>query len=979
MTTQHAPSRLSGLHVLRVGLALGLASAAWCLAAGKVLAQAAQIPTQGTVRVAALRIQFDPDTPPNDDKGNPLGPQLPTVLFPQQYGTAYFNDRLTRVRSYFKEVSLSKLDLVFTLQPVVTARNWDEAEAYYGDDQFEPARRLELIQKAITLSQAAGVDFSQYDLVLVLHAGQGQESDFAATATNLITSAGMMSPFTAGAKTFPGAVLQSGSEVPPAAGEELSIVGRLCLGIADVLGPGAMRTGTLLNSYVGYWDLMDKGWMSGPILATSRLPDWSSPSHMNPMEKARMGWLQPVILKNNLPNAEIPQVETTGTVYRLWKEGQGSQEYFLLENRQLVGFDGSLPEPGLLLWRVNEGLQNQSDPLRLRIQLLQADGRQDIENQRNLGDNTDPFPGQLSVRAVGDDTNPSTHDASGGATSVSVTEISGSAATMHANLYIVPPMILSLRPAANFVTENVTPTFRARFSDKIEVNTIKLTLDGNLLVDKNNLGKYYDTAKRELTFRTPQLAFAQHMIGVSVQNPSKTVTESTGDIIFRVNFRTIGAGLRMVSVPYRLVSPDNNPGTVFGAGSLRLARYSAVKGRYFFYPDTQEGSLAPPPDDASDPNRVVGAAPAGLAYWVNLTTDSAVRVNGEQLESTAYPIPVFPGWNMIGDPFPFAVDWNGVQVEYQGQTKTLGDAVDAEWLSPTLYTYQPGGYTWVTAPNGVLRPWEGYWVRAKVAATLLVPPVESGIASLRSAEPTALAAGSGGWRMRLCATAASGAADRCNFVGVGRSARDDADSGDVDKPPTPLGGTLSLCLLQGGRSLAQDLRGPDIGNGKTWEFEVTTDLVQEAITLSWPDLGQLPPGLDVRLMDAATGRQVYLRTRATYTYNSGQGGTRRFRLSVTPRRYAPLAISDLTVERTRGAQSIRFTLNRDAQVTVEVLEPTGRVRERVLSDYAGTAGVNTAAAGRADALTPGLYLVQVTASASDGASVRAVRPLLVVR
>ena len=86
----------------------------------------------------------------------------------------------------------------------------------------------------------------------------------------------------------------------PAAGEQLSIVGRTCFGIAQVLGPnGAMITGQgfsepTSDSYVGVWDLMDRGWMLGPRLNTSGLTDWSSPAHLNPYEKARLGWLQPI-------------------------------------------------------------------------------------------------------------------------------------------------------------------------------------------------------------------------------------------------------------------------------------------------------------------------------------------------------------------------------------------------------------------------------------------------------------------------------------------------------------------------------------------------------------------------------------------------------------------------------------------------------------------------------------------------------------
>ena len=73
--------------------------------------------------------------------------------------------------------------------------------------------------------------------------------------------------------------------------------------------------------------------------------------------------------------------------------------------------------------------------------LLQADGRQDIENQTNTGDGGDCFPGQLARKGINDDSNPSTRDANGAATGVSITDVSASAQTMRASLYVVPPMI----------------------------------------------------------------------------------------------------------------------------------------------------------------------------------------------------------------------------------------------------------------------------------------------------------------------------------------------------------------------------------------------------------------------------------------------------------------------------------------------------------------------------------------------------------
>ncbi|MBI3945875.1 MAG: hypothetical protein HY321_08140 [Armatimonadetes bacterium] len=973
------------MRIRRVGLLVALAAGAAALAAEAGWAQAGQIPSVGTLRVAALRIEFDPDVPPRPPVGQPQAPQLPATLFQAQHTQQFFRDVLAEVREYFQEVSLGKLDVqTGIVGPVAQATQYDRDSVYYGADGAEDARLGELTSLAITQSENT-VDFRQYDLIIVFHAGRGQESDFAAANTNLILSRALRTPVVASGRTFPGVIVQSVSEMALAGNQQPSIVGRLCMSILSLIGPGAQRTGATArglpdeNHYVGYWDIMDRGWMLGPTLPASGRYNWATPAHPNPLVKMQMGWLTPVVLKNNQPNTEIPQVETTGTVYQLWSAGAPGQEYFLLENRQKYGFDAYIPEAGLLVWHINEAQPDQSNPQNLRVRLLQADGRNDIGAQRNPGDRSDPFPGQLSTTRLDDSTPVNTRDSIGRPTFVSVTDISNAAQIMRASLYIVPPMILGVTPAANFTTESVTPTFRATFSSGIDPNSISIAIDKNTVVDRNSLARYYNSATRQITYRASQLAFAQHTINISVRNEAGTVSESTGDRVFRVNFRTVPAGLRMVSVPYVLSAPDNDPGVVFGAGSIALARWHPVKGRYFTYPDL-ESSLNPPADDSDNPTRKVARPPAGLAYWINLSTDSPTRVTGDQVESVSYRIPLFNGWNMIGNPFPYAVDWNGLQVEYRDQTRTLQEAVALGWMSGSIYTYQPGGYTWSTAPEGQLFPWEGYWVKVKVSdwpVTLIVPPVASGTGALRSAGLPGAAAD--GWRLRLAARAQSGAADTFNFIGVARSARDGDDAADVEKPPVPRGGTVALRLIQGGRSLAQDLRAADVGSGKSWDVEVDTDLVKQKVTLAWPDLSQLPETCDLTLEDLATGRRVYARTQGGYTYDSGQGGPRRFRLTASPRDHAPLSISGVSVQRTRGVPSVRFTLNRDASIAVEVMDPSGKVQRELTTQQNGRAGLNVVSTGRSDGLTAGIYLVRVRATASDGASVAAVMPLVVVR
>ena len=65
-----------------------------------------------------------------------------------------------------------------------------------------------------------------------------------------------------------------------------------------------------------------------------------------------LGWVTVVTLPldTDLGTLTLPPVETSGTVY-LANAGDGSGEYFLLENRQEIGYDRGLRSEGLLVCR----------------------------------------------------------------------------------------------------------------------------------------------------------------------------------------------------------------------------------------------------------------------------------------------------------------------------------------------------------------------------------------------------------------------------------------------------------------------------------------------------------------------------------------------------------------------------------------------------------------------------------------------------
>lgn len=171
---------------------------------------------------------------------------------------------------------------------------------------------------------------------------------------------------------------------------------------------------------VGDWCLMGSGaWGEGGDV----------PSHPSAWCKLIQGWVE---VENCTTNAfvELCDVKNTYTVLRLWGYGNRSTEYFLVENRQRQMFDRSLPASGLLVWHIDEMVENNTNENHYMVALVQADGRRDLEHAVNLGDDGDPFPGSVNNLTFAKESNPNSQSYNGGDTCVAVTNIGTTAAVM---------------------------------------------------------------------------------------------------------------------------------------------------------------------------------------------------------------------------------------------------------------------------------------------------------------------------------------------------------------------------------------------------------------------------------------------------------------------------------------------------------------------------------------------------------------------
>ncbi len=309
---------------------------------------------------------------------------------------------------------------------------------FYGNDSYGLAR-LAFPQNDAGMVYAAlkafdpDVDFSQYDrngdgyvdCVFFVHSSMGAEgaagdrSRLWSVTTTIANSWGQVAPYVT-ADPRPGhpgqfmkvdqfSVLPELSAIEPG---KFTEIGVYChefghdLGWPDLYDTASLGGGTNLGP--GNWCLMATGAYGGD----NRTPE--RPTHPCAWARWDAGW---ITLENLVVDGDraFAPVASANLAYRLWYQGEASDEWFLLENRQKTGFDGTLPGHGLLVSRIRSDVMAQKRILNTvnsgftpALRVEEADGHYDMKFTINRGDGRDPFPGLSGATRFADDTAPST-------------------------------------------------------------------------------------------------------------------------------------------------------------------------------------------------------------------------------------------------------------------------------------------------------------------------------------------------------------------------------------------------------------------------------------------------------------------------------------------------------------------------------------------------------------------------------------------
>lgn len=294
------------------------------------------------------------------------------------------------VKDYFIDQSEGQFELDFdVVGPVTVSQDYD----YYGknDSHGDDVNPGQMIYEAVSLAKDS-VDFRPYDWdgdgevdqVFVVYAGVGEAQNKSQKNSIWPHMWDLQSAY-GKTLTFNGVTVNTyacSSEL--SYGTSIDGIGTFCHEFSHCMGfPDLYDTGDEGNFGMGSWSLMDYGSYNGDAFV---------PCGYTSYERMVCGWKMPIELTEETTVDDMLAINEGGNTYVIYNGGN-KNEYYLLENRQLTGWDRELPGHGLLVMHVdydaNAWYENtvNNDPDRQRCTIIHAD------NKDGWGDEIrDPYP-----------------------------------------------------------------------------------------------------------------------------------------------------------------------------------------------------------------------------------------------------------------------------------------------------------------------------------------------------------------------------------------------------------------------------------------------------------------------------------------------------------------------------------------------------------------------------------------------------------
>ncbi len=344
----------------------------------KICEQKANIPCTGNLPALIIMMEFTDQSP----GASYTASYYNNLLFGGTQGTmVHFYDEISNEQAKITGEAVS---------------NWvtsSQTMSYYGENGTSSDNAngyvFELAREAIELADTY-VDFSQWDTnnnsvmdagelhIILVHAGGGEESTGSANdlwshrwyvygsgygfTDTYVDGIRISENEATGSETTCGYVLLAEDSPMGTFAHEF---------LHDIGAKDIYDTGGSVTTNIGEeWTLMDRGSWNGS-------PSGSSPAHPDCYHKMDMNFNPDDGLNGWLTVKDItdaPIHSDAERVYKILINGK-DDEYFLIENRQQVGYDSYLPEEGIVIWHIDEAMPDnnaEQDPPHYRIWLEDA-------------------------------------------------------------------------------------------------------------------------------------------------------------------------------------------------------------------------------------------------------------------------------------------------------------------------------------------------------------------------------------------------------------------------------------------------------------------------------------------------------------------------------------------------------------------------------------------------------------------------------
>ncbi len=306
-----------------------------------------------------------------------------------------------------------------------------------------------------------------------------------------------------------------------------------------------------------------------------------------------------------------------------------------------------------------------------------------------------------------------------------------------------------------------------------------------------------------------------------------------------LSFGSSVSNYQIISIPYEL---DNR--SVLNVFD-ELAPYDNTKWRFFTYLNGQTTEFG-----------AFTNIDVGRGYWLIVADQTTISIGAGNLPTATptspFEITLEPGWNQIGNPYTYTIDWNGI-LQHNGNPTGISDlfqlAGSTLGTNNTLATFR-GGFVENTNSSAVViqLPLDRSAIGGRLGGRLSDEPANH----IDAVE----------WSVGLSISDGE-FSNRLGGIGMHPNASPMQDHYDISLFPAPFE-MAEIKFDVNGKNLSRNIVPP--ASGFVWEFEITE--ASNTVELTWDNSYFGTNEMNLILLDLDAGRKINMRETDSYSIAS---------------------------------------------------------------------------------------------------------------